>query len=528
MDEFGVLTERFGLKPQGKSAPMASSKRQPPTTQTTSNLGQSRNWGGSNSNLNSMNDHDFLFPSKKAQSFDDSNDVFGDFFQKSTTKQPHDGFGYDPIFANSGGDDDIFGLNSSNVKSFRNDDIFDLKSSNVNSFKIDDIFGSLKETTSPVVDDLLGDFGSKSKISSRNGSAKAGFDDLIPGFGSTVNGFLTCRRKAETAKSSSVSADDPFGILESTFATVRNPVEGGKKPGTLRPPPKPAQVVKADKVKSPSESAVDELEDFAMGRVRNNVDGQSKKRQGTKASRYNEAEDASAEPHNKGVDDLESFFAASFRSSSVPRSRDANLDSVFDEKRNDRKSPQMVNKSTVRPPSSVKKPTPVSNMVDDFSSIFFGGASMFGEFEEVEGESEERRKARMGRQQRTHHRMAQAVADMNQRERQTQQEQEEKSRIADAVDLQIKRWAAGKEGNMRALLSSLQQVLWPECGWEPVSLTDLITSTSVKKVYRKATLFVHPDKVQQKGATLHQKYIAEKVFDILKEAWNKFNAEELR
>jgi hypothetical protein len=35
-------------------------------------------------------------------------------------------------------------------------------------------------------------------------------------------------------------------------------------------------------------------------------------------------------------------------------------------------------------------------------------------------------------------------------------------------------------------------------------------------VYRKATLCIHPDKVQQKGANLQQKYIAEKVFDLLK------------
>ena len=61
-----------------------------------------------------------------------------------------------------------------------------------------------------------------------------------------------------------------------------------------------------------------------------------------------------------------------------------------------------------------------------------------------------------------------------------------------------------------------EQVLWPECAWQPVSLTDIITSASVKKVYRKATLCIHPDKVQQKGATLEQRYTAEKVFDILK------------
>lgn len=117
---------------------------------------------------------------------------------------------------------------------------------------------------------------------------------------------------------------------------------------------------------------------------------------------------------------------------------------------------------------------------------------------------------------------------MNQRDLQSKLEQEERRRIADTVDVQIKRWAAGKEGNMRALLSSLQNVLSPDYGWQPVSLTDMITSASVKKVYRKATLCIHPDKVQQKGASLEQKYTAEKVFDILKEAWTKFNAEELR
>jgi hypothetical protein len=68
-----------------------------------------------------------------------------------------------------------------------------------------------------------------------------------------------------------------------------------------------------------------------------------------------------------------------------------------------------------------------------------------------------------------------------------------------------------------------EQILWPECGWQAVSLTDLITGAAVKKQYRKATLCIHPDKVQQKGATLQQKYIAEKVFDILKVCINSSN-----
>lgn len=69
----------------------------------------------------------------------------------------------------------------------------------------------------------------------------------------------------------------------------------------------------------------------------------------------------------------------------------------------------------------------------------------------------------------------------------------------------------------------MPQVLWPGSGWQPVSLTDLITGTSVKKAYRKATLCIHPDKVQQKGATLQQKYVAEKVFDMLKVLLLLFN-----
>ncbi|KAL6332898.1 hypothetical protein AAG906_019410 [Vitis piasezkii] len=60
-------------------------------------------------------------------------------------------------------------------------------------------------------------------------------------------------------------------------------------------------------------------------------------------------------------------------------------------------------------------------------------------------------------------------------------------------------------------------VLWPECGWQPVSLTNLIT----------ATLCIHPDKVQQKGANLQQKYIAEKVLTSLRYFYQISNLSKL-
>nr|GMD84830.1 J domain-containing protein required for chloroplast accumulation response 1 [Ipomoea batatas] len=93
-----------------------------------------------------------------------------------------------------------------------------------------------------------------------------------------------------------------------------------------------------------------------------------------------------------------------------------------------------------------------------------------------------------------------------------------------ASDAKIQQWSQGRKGNIRSLLSTLQLVLWPESGWKPVPLVDLIEGSAVKRAYQKALLYLHPDKLQQKGAASHQKYIAEKVFDILQEAWDHFNS----
>ncbi|KAL2346338.1 hypothetical protein Fmac_000338 [Flemingia macrophylla] len=91
------------------------------------------------------------------------------------------------------------------------------------------------------------------------------------------------------------------------------------------------------------------------------------------------------------------------------------------------------------------------------------------------------------------------------------------------IDSKIRQWSKGKEGNIRSLLSTLQYVLWPECGWKPVPLVDIIEGNAVKRAYQRALLCLHPDKLQQKGAASDQKFIAEKVFDILQEAWTQFN-----
>ena len=72
-----------------------------------------------------------------------------------------------------------------------------------------------------------------------------------------------------------------------------------------------------------------------------------------------------------------------------------------------------------------------------------------------------------------------------------------------AIDAKIRQWSRGKEGNILSLLTTMQHV------------RGIDLSNSVKRAYQGALLCLHPDKLQQKGATSHHKYIAAKVFDIL-------------
>ncbi|XP_075494907.1 J domain-containing protein required for chloroplast accumulation response 1-like [Primulina tabacum] len=102
-------------------------------------------------------------------------------------------------------------------------------------------------------------------------------------------------------------------------------------------------------------------------------------------------------------------------------------------------------------------------------------------------------------------------------------QRDEVSEEMKAIDAKIRQWAVGKKGNIRSLLSTLQFVLWPGNGWKPVALVDLIEANAVKRAYQKALLRLHPDKLQQNSAASNQKYIAEKVFDLLQEAWDHFN-----
>ncbi|KAL8468546.1 hypothetical protein ACS0TY_031666 [Phlomoides rotata] len=95
------------------------------------------------------------------------------------------------------------------------------------------------------------------------------------------------------------------------------------------------------------------------------------------------------------------------------------------------------------------------------------------------------------------------------------------------LDEKVKLWSTGKGADIRLLLTSLHHILWPNSGWSPISLANIIEISQVKKAYQKARLCLHPDKLQQRGATLPQKYIAEKAFSVLQDAWAAFISQDV-
>ncbi|CAG8582769.1 11059_t:CDS:2 [Ambispora gerdemannii] len=88
-----------------------------------------------------------------------------------------------------------------------------------------------------------------------------------------------------------------------------------------------------------------------------------------------------------------------------------------------------------------------------------------------------------------------AVAKLRSQARQQEIEDVEKLRLKDQVDQKIFLWKSGKETNLRALISSLDMVLWDSLGWQKIGLHELVTPSQVKVRYIKAIGKVHPDKV---------------------------------
>ncbi|KDQ63933.1 hypothetical protein JAAARDRAFT_27601 [Jaapia argillacea MUCL 33604] len=94
--------------------------------------------------------------------------------------------------------------------------------------------------------------------------------------------------------------------------------------------------------------------------------------------------------------------------------------------------------------------------------------------------------------------------------------------LKDSVDAKILAWKGGKEGNVRALIASLDMVLWKELGWVKVGMHELVSEGQVKGRYVRAIAKVHPDKLNASNTTVEQRMIANGVFGALNDAWNAF------
>ncbi|KAL3122363.1 hypothetical protein niasHT_004012 [Heterodera trifolii] len=92
--------------------------------------------------------------------------------------------------------------------------------------------------------------------------------------------------------------------------------------------------------------------------------------------------------------------------------------------------------------------------------------------------------------------------------------------LMDPLSVQIRDWTSGKERNIRALLGSLNAILWEEAAhqWKQPTMAELFVADNVKKQYHRACLVVHPDKLV---GSVHEP-LAKAIFTELNDAWTEF------
>ena len=95
-----------------------------------------------------------------------------------------------------------------------------------------------------------------------------------------------------------------------------------------------------------------------------------------------------------------------------------------------------------------------------------------------------------------------AVTRLRQANEAAAREDDEKFALSEKVDAKISSWRDGKRDNLRALLGSLDQVLWEGSGWKKVGLHELVMANKVKIIYMKAIAKTHPDKVSRDVSNL--------------------------
>ena len=223
------------------------------------------------------------------------------------------------------------------------------------------------------------------------------------------------------------------------------------------------------------------------------------------------------------VDDLDDFFSAG--GATTPRQAPVKSDvdpieAMF-----------TVNQSNA--PS-----TPADGVVDDlFGAMDVRGmsaakASVSFEYNPEEkvdpNEPPERAALRKARHERNRQRIEAALEEKRARETAARQEQSERQMLKDLIGADIDAWQKKNQNNIRTMLANLADVLWEGHRYKSPDMGALMQPVGVKKCYHRALVVIHPDKVSQAGGDMSQRYIADKVFDIVKVAYKEFEAKELK
>ncbi|OXG23532.1 UBA/TS-N domain-containing protein [Cryptococcus neoformans Tu401-1] len=114
-----------------------------------------------------------------------------------------------------------------------------------------------------------------------------------------------------------------------------------------------------------------------------------------------------------------------------------------------------------------------------------------------------------------------AVADLRKAAQALEAEEEARLKHKDTVDAKITNWKSGKETNLRALIASLDTVLWDDIvkeGGLRVGMHELVTDKQVKIKYMKVVARLHPDKLNTQNTTVEQRMLANGAFGVLSEA----------
>jgi len=139
-----------------------------------------------------------------------------------------------------------------------------------------------------------------------------------------------------------------------------------------------------------------------------------------------------------------------------------------------------------------------------------------------ETDTVERSALRAARAARVQKRIDDQLAEKLQRDKREADEREQQADLKSRVAGKVGAWKKKCNGNIVALLASLDDVLWEGSGWKAIPMGDLLSDAGVKKGWRKANLLVHPDKVKQKGGDVETLVLADYIFDNLKESYAKY------